>query len=188
MDIFEHIAGVAALILGLGVTRLLESVIAAFRRRRESRLHWIPLTWAAIIFAWQMQYLWAIFELSVIVSGWTVGMFTVVVATALILFAAGALVLPDASDSQLTFVEGFRADGKWGLLCLTVYFLAGCVVNPMFWDLPFFSPLNLLAIPLAALPAAFLRFGDTSAGAALTVGCAALSVFGIVVYSPGVYL
>jgi hypothetical protein len=73
MTVFEYLAAVFALILGLGVTRLLGSGVEVFRRRRESQLSWIPFAWAALIFATQMQFMWGVFELSQILTGWTRG-------------------------------------------------------------------------------------------------------------------
>lgn len=50
MTVFEYLAAVFALIVGLGVTRLLGSAVEVFRRRRESRLSVTPLAWAGLIF------------------------------------------------------------------------------------------------------------------------------------------
>jgi len=62
MNIFEYVTAILLLVLGLGITNLLTDAVNVFRARRNIEFHWMPLTWVGIIFAWQMQFLWAVFE------------------------------------------------------------------------------------------------------------------------------
>lgn len=58
MTLFEFLSIGVSLVLGLGVTLLLTSLLAAFRARRRVRLDWIPFVWAAYVLAIQGQYWW----------------------------------------------------------------------------------------------------------------------------------
>jgi hypothetical protein len=164
MTIFEYVAAVFALIVGLGVTRLLGSAVEVFRRRRESPLSVKPLVWAALIFVTQMQFMWGGFELSQILTGWTRGMFLLILVLALLLFVAGALVFPGAGPRGGSLQEEFDAHGRWALACLAAYFLVAFLLNPVFFGVEIWSRINLLALLCSVGPVAYLvlpggRFG-----------------------------
>jgi hypothetical protein len=54
MSIFEYVTAALLIILGLGITELLNDAISLFRERRRNRPEWIPLAWAAIVFSHQI--------------------------------------------------------------------------------------------------------------------------------------
>ena len=64
MTAFEFLSVALSFVLGLAVTLVLTSLLAAFLARRETKLDWLPFTWAAYVLVYQFQYWWAIFELS----------------------------------------------------------------------------------------------------------------------------
>jgi hypothetical protein len=68
MTPFEFILVALSFVLGLGITRLLSSTVNIFRWRNELDIDWVPLVWAAVVFLFQIQYWWAIFELSEMVE------------------------------------------------------------------------------------------------------------------------
>ena len=102
-DAFEFISVALSFVLGLGLTRLLLAAVNVFRSRRRLKFDWIPLTWAAVIFLFQIQYWWAIFELSGLVENWTLLQFVTLLVMAMLLFVAGALVLPTAEISPASY-------------------------------------------------------------------------------------
>lgn len=187
MTIFEYLAAVFALIVGLGVTRLLGSAVEVFRRRRESPLSVTPFAWAALIFVTQMQFMWGVFELSQILTGWTRGMFLLILVLALLLFVAGALVFPGAGRGAGSLQEEFDANGRWALGCLAAYFLAGFLLNPVFFGIEIWSRINLLALLASVGPMAYLALPKERLGGMVTVGSAVVILYALWQFSPTVY-
>lgn len=68
MTPFEYFSLAISFIVGLGITRLLSSVVFVFRRRRRMSLSPGPLLWGASILFLHLQYWWSIFQLRELVT------------------------------------------------------------------------------------------------------------------------
>lgn len=111
---FRWIAVALSIILGVGTTRLLSSLVAAFRSRSHAPLDWIPFAWAGGIFIWQLQYWWAINELPRFTKVWTLWSFLVLVSLTLLLFVSAALVSPPSELREMEKLRSaFERDGRW---------------------------------------------------------------------------
>ncbi|MEZ5330951.1 MAG: hypothetical protein R2991_02605 [Thermoanaerobaculia bacterium] len=187
MTVFEYVTAALLLILGIGVTQLLTDVVDAFRRRQTTPLDWIPMTWAALVFAAQMQFVWAVYELNGLRSAWTAVEFTGVLLLALLLFVAGALVVPRASDEATDAWTQFLQDGRWALLVLIAFFVAAYVVNIGLFDESPLSVANLENLVLAALLAVILRSRSRRAWRWLTLLFVVLYAISIGLLSPASY-
>ena len=82
MESFSSSATVFAIILGIGIARILSSSVAAFKSRNRAQLTWIPFVWAGCIFIWQVQYWWALVELPRLIEVWTLHSFLLLVGLA----------------------------------------------------------------------------------------------------------
>ena len=187
MDVFSYVTATIMLIMGIGITQLLGDVVDAFRSRQIYRLQWIPMTWAAIVFAWQMQFLWAILELEALQADWTAFEFAILLILALLLFIAGSLVVPRASDESPDAYEQFHQDGRWTLLVLSVFFFLAYIVNVFLFRLNWLSPINLEdpVLGLALLIAVFRK--KRSTWAVTTILFALASIVAIANLSPRYY-
>ena len=188
MTPFEYVTAAILLILGLGITGLLGALLETLRAHQTIRLDWIPLTWAVLIFLAQMQFLWASYELNGLIRVWRVSTFALMIGLALLLFAAGALVLPrDVRVHQDNGFETFRQDGRWALVALGVYFAAGFGVNPLLFGMPVFDPLNIAALVLGLVALATF-FAKTRrrwvVGTLLFLG---IAIPALVLFSPPAY-
>ena len=188
MTSFEYFSVALSLVLGLGITQLLLGVLRVFRTQGRQKIHWIPLTWAAAIFIWQIQYWWALFELHTLMESWTQGGFVLLLASAILLFISGALVLP-ASESQQSneLLTYFRDDGKWALLALVAYSAISLWVN---WLLYGRSPLNdvtALLIAFSALALTAFFFARTRSLGIITILFFVLTVYTFSVAAPTKY-
>ena len=184
MNIFEYVVAILMLILGLGVTALLGDVVDAFRNRHKTRLHWIPLIWAAIVFIEQMQFLWAIFELNYLIQSWTAEEFIVMLCLALLLFVAGSLVVPRGDHDGMDSWELFQQNGRWSLAVLACYQLIAFIVNPLFFDIPIFDLHNLPNLLLGIFLITLLFIQNRKARAWGTVAYSVLIVSVIALLSP----
>lgn len=185
MTVFEFISVALSFVIGLGVARLLTATVAAFRARREYRLHWLSFVWAAIIFLWLIQYWWAIFELNLIIEQWAMWRFGFLLGLAMLLFAAAALILPIRPREDLE--ADFDHNGRWALLILGIYFISGVVANRLLFGLDLFAPLNLLGFSMAICPLAAFSVGNGRARTALTLLCVPVSLYGFFQFSPKLY-
>ena len=188
MDSFRWIAVALSLVLGLGVTRLLSAAVAMFRSRGRARLDWLPLAWALCIFVWQIQYWWAIEELTGLVATWTLARFLLLLALALLLFLAAALVLPPAELSAgESLADSFERDGRFALICLSAYFLLSLVANAWLWAMPLLSVESATSLALALVPLGPLVGRSRRRAVASTLGYAALTLWAAWLFSPASY-
>lgn len=188
MSSFRWIAVALSMILGLGVTRLLSALVAVFRSRAHSRLDWVPLAWAGCIFIWQLQFWWAIIELSSLVKGWTIGYFLTLVFLTLLLFVSAALVLPSSelkADEDLA--TSFERDGRWSLLALAAYFLLAAIADWLFWNVSAVSREGGYLMGLILLPLIYLRARSRRLQVAITASFILLSVWAAWSLSPASY-
>jgi len=154
---FRAIWVAPSIILSLGLTRLLSDFILVFKSRNSAELDWVPLAWAACIFVFQVQYLWAVIDLTSIHRAWTIYEFMLLISLSILLFVSAALVLPDTvlnkGESLTTY---FSNDGRWALLALSCWELDVIIGNFYLFGLPVLSPMTLVFIPILVLPLAFL--------------------------------
>jgi len=148
---FEFLSVALSFVIGLGVTYLLTSVLSLFRERDRCSPDWLPLLWAFYIFAYQVQFWWAMFELSALES-WSLPTFLALLLYSVLLFAAGGLVIPhDAARHEEGLRAYFERDGKWGVAILNVYFLLAPLFNAVLFGLPLTDPLNLSVFGMGLL-------------------------------------
>ncbi len=158
MTPFEFITVALSFILGLGITQVLLSAIGVFRARDRITIDWMALAWGAIILLWQLQYWWAVLELNALIHTWTLLHFVVLVAYTLMLFIAGALILPSPDqDVDERLLGAFQRDGRWALVVLALYFASSIVTNWYLFDTPPLSVTSAWCVVLALLPLLFLR-------------------------------
>lgn len=127
---FQWIQGALGIIVALGMTRLIVSVVHMRLARKVVRLDWIPFVWALNIFFLLLQFSWVFVALEAIVPHWTFGTFLMVFGFVLTLFIASALVLPSTEAQAGTNLQTwFEHDGRYSLLFLAAYSLLSYFFN-----------------------------------------------------------
>lgn len=159
MTVFEFLSVALSLVIGLSVTRLLSAAIHIFVNRERLATDWIPIVWAVLCFAWQLQYWWAIYQMSQLPT-WTFGSFLLLLLSAVLLYASSALVLPDRARGDLDLSAHFEAHGRWGVVFLMAYFLSAFAVGPAVWGAARFFGID-------ALPTHVLNLSTVILGLAL---------------------
>jgi len=150
---FSLIVTVLSMILGLGVTRLLLGLVSAFRARRQSPLHWLPVTWAGCLFLIQLEYWWAINQLPHLKAGFSFVDFLSLVILTLTLFVSAALLLPSRpEDEQQGILAYFEDDGRYALLAVSAFLVCGWLANIFLFHQSPLRAWGLLDIPLIVLP------------------------------------
>ena len=138
MHSFQWIQAALGIIVGLGMTRVIISVVQICVARRQVKLDWVPFIWALNIFFLLLQFSWNFVELDSLISRWNFGLFLLLMSFVITLFIAAALILP-LSEAQAgsDLSSWFRSDGRWALPFLAFYaFLA----YPFNWYLAALTP------------------------------------------------
>ena len=184
---FEFLSVALSFVLGLAVTLLLTSLLAAFRARRTTRMDWLPFVWAGFVLTYQFQYWWAIFELSALPE-WSVATFGVLLLLAVILFIAGGVILPSgATEYPADLSDYFLQDGRWGVVAIACYGIAGALGNLVLFETPLVSRLNAVqaGLVLVALLVAGSSNRTVQVGGTLVFGV--LLGIGVTLATPGAY-
>lgn len=121
MDQFELVSISLSVILGLSMGHMLWSAASTVRARDRVELHWLPFAWAACIFLQHAHFWFSAFSINLAIEDWSWSWYLQILAHAVLLFAAGAVVLP--TDSQLAgeLREDFRRHGKLALVPFAAY-------------------------------------------------------------------
>ena len=167
MDTFRWISVIVAMILGLGVTRLLLGAVAIFRARHGRTFDWLPFFWGAAIFLQQVNFWWSLEDAGRVTS-WTLPAFLLLVGLVLALFLAAAVIIPAEG-----LVEGdtlrayFERDGRWALLALAAFNVLAMVANRELWSEGPLAESVRLNLVLTVIPiAGFLGSRRVQIGAA----------------------
>lgn len=147
MTIFEFVSVAISIILGLGVATLLSAALDLFRHRHKTRLHWVPIAWAVLIFWTQLEFWWGLFFVNQTLEVWTHADFLGTIAFTVALFAAGSLVLPtDWAAESLDLFDYFQREGRWGTAAFGVAILVAFPLNYRLFGVPLLIPMNLLLV------------------------------------------
>jgi len=121
MDQFEVISSTLSIVIGLSMAHLLWSSAVAFRSRGELKLHWIPFAWALCVFLQHANFLVSALAIDRSVEVWTYSLFLQVLLHAILLFAAGALLLPPESRPAADLLSDFEEHGRFALIPFAAY-------------------------------------------------------------------
>jgi hypothetical protein len=94
MTPFGHLSVLISMIIGLGLTHLLAGIHQLVLARKRVRLHWLPLTWMALMFLGQVEWWWASFGWRQQVE-WNFFYFLFVLLSPITMYIAVTFVLPD---------------------------------------------------------------------------------------------
>lgn len=188
MDAFRWILPAFSMILGLGVTRVLSGLVEVFRSRHRAKLDWIPVVWAIVVFAVQLQLWWAVIELAHVVKVWTPLSFLLLISLPLLLFIAAALILPAQKLEEGSSIrDSFMEDGRWGLGALSLYMLFAIVADWHFWRVPLWSVEGVLNLVLAVLPLGLLMSRSRGVEVGVTIASVVMFIVTTIYITPGAY-
>ena len=90
MTLFEFILVMVSLVLAIGVTHLLQGIMAILRDRQAIALQWVRLVWASSLLLWAVYYWWSLWDFRL--ADWTYPSFIFVLLAPTSLFAAITLL------------------------------------------------------------------------------------------------
>ena len=187
MTIFDFATVAVSFILGLAVTYLLESMVEAFRARRTCRLDWLPFVWVVCVLVHQFQFWWALYELNSMPS-MSVGVFSLLLVLAGLLFLAGAMVLPSGeAEYPADLALYFSIDGSWGAGAIALFNLSAVGANVILFGVAITNVVNLLNLGLGAIAVVVAVMRSRRWLVSLTFAYVVLLVLVTMAATPAVY-
>lgn len=188
MTIFDFAMVAVSLILGLAISYLLESIVDVFRARRRCRMDWIPFVWTGCVLVQQLQFWWALYDLNTILS-LSVGVFSLLLCLAGLLFLAGALVLPsgEAEYPDDLWVY-FNTDGSWAAAALALFNFMAIGANTLLFGGQITNTVNILVFVLVLISSLVAVTRKRAWQMGLTAGYVIVLVFTEIVATRAVYI
>jgi hypothetical protein len=94
MSLFEYVAVIVAVIIGMGVTQILQGVGGLLEARTRVRLYWVHLVFTGIILVGHFQFWW-LFWSSRQVEAWSFFPFLFLLLQPIILYLISTLGFPE---------------------------------------------------------------------------------------------
>ncbi|MBT8131049.1 MAG: hypothetical protein KJO35_02175 [Gammaproteobacteria bacterium] len=146
----EYVFIAISVILGLAITRLLNSVAELIRAHKRVSFHWSTALWGGIIMIFILQLWWVGWELNT-VDQWAFTDFVALVTGAIFVYGAAELALPTedydiADDDELDFLAHSRSFGRLSALSMMGYFCLGPLYNLTMFSNPVLPSLIFPAV------------------------------------------
>jgi len=112
MDFFNYVMVLSSVIIGLGITHLLQGVAGIVQHPRRDKVYWVHLAWVAVTFLRAVFWWWFEFRLSKIAE-WTFTLYVFVLAYAFLIYLWCALLFPRDLSGYDGFKEYFYSRRRW---------------------------------------------------------------------------
>lgn len=180
MSEFELLAIPLSLILGLGITHILTGVTDAIRERERVPLHWLPFAWAFLIFLFQIQYFFVLWDLNEKGAIWAWPVFGPSLFNCVVLFLSAGLILPGSRQSDCaSLIDDFQNHGRFALIMLALMLLVAILLNVFQLEGSLLSVANLLNIILFVSVCCALMIKRYGWQVAATLLFAAVQLYGL---------
>jgi hypothetical protein len=125
VDEFTYLSVLIGLILGLGITQLMEGFGRLLQLREQIFWYWPGKLWGGVLLIFHIQAWWAMYELRHI-PHWTFPSFLVVLIQPVLLFLLSALALPDSSgdDQRIDLRSAFIGHAPFTFVVATLMVLS----------------------------------------------------------------
>jgi len=120
MEMFEYVAVLTSIIIGLGIAQLLQGVTRLIQHPEQGKVYWVHLCWVIYMFLLAVFWWWWEFRLSAIET-WTFALYMFVILYAVLVYLLCALLFPISFSGFDGFKGYFYSKRAWlfGLLMLT---------------------------------------------------------------------
>src|ERR1043166_1038073 len=113
MDEFSYPAVILSIILGLGMTQLLQGLSQVINARGRVRIYWPAIGWALLLLVIDVQAWWAMFGYRGR-HAWTFLQFAILLLETILLYLLAALALPNISSGETVDLrENYFRHARW---------------------------------------------------------------------------
>jgi hypothetical protein len=141
-SLFEYLAVIVSVVIGLGLTRILQGVGELLEAREKVRLYWVHLVFTGIVFMGHLLFWW-LFWSSREVEAWSFFPFLFLLLQPIILYLLAGLCFPDFSEpGRIDFRAFYYRNHRWffGLFALLMVLIS--VRDILFRSVPWISQGN----------------------------------------------
>jgi len=93
MEMFEYVAVLTSIVIGLGITQLLQGFTRLIQHREQGKVYWVHLSWVIYMFLTTVFWWWWEFRLG-IVAEWTFTLYMFVILYAVLIYLLCAFLFP----------------------------------------------------------------------------------------------
>ncbi len=117
MDIYEYVAVLTSIIIGLSITQLLYGLATIVQHPNREPIYWIHLIWVVYMFFTVVWWWWWQIALSS-VTEWTLGLYLYITCFSVVLYFLCALLFPADMGDYRSYRDYFLSRRRWffGLL------------------------------------------------------------------------
>jgi len=112
VELFEYVAVLTSIIIGLGMAQLLMGVTRLIQHPEQAKPYWVHLCWVFYMFLFSVFWWWWEFRL-VAIEVWTFGIYLFVILYAFLVFLLCALLFPTNFSGYDGFKDYFYAKRAW---------------------------------------------------------------------------
>lgn len=120
---YLHVRVLLGMVVGLGLTHLLQNLALMIERPRHKRIYWVHLVWALSVFVYLLSFWWWEFRLAH-VQAWNFNLYLFVTLYALLLYLLCAIVFPKDVTGYEDWEAYFFARRGWFFSLLALAYLA----------------------------------------------------------------
>ena len=187
MDKASYIHGLLSVMVGLGLSSMLQSFHRLVRLGKRVRWHWIPVVWAVIALLMIVQSWWAYFTI-VTDPVWTnLFAFLLPLLVFIVLFMIGASALPDAKSIPESGIVDLRvlhfAQRRYFFALWSILMLLALIVTWIVSDRISFAMENVFRIVGLGAGVALITVERRAVHAVITVVSLVVLVAYIALYS-----
>lgn len=116
MSLFEYVAVLISIIVGLALTQILRGVGRMVTDKNGPRPYWVHLVWTLYLFLLIGMFWWWEFRLGTV--DWSLGLYIVVIVYATLLFFVSLVIQPSDTQGIASYKDYFFSNRQWifGLL------------------------------------------------------------------------
>jgi len=145
-SLFEYLAVIVSVIVGLGLTRILQGVARIVEARARVRVYWVHLVFTGIVFLSHLLFWW-LFWSSRQVEAWSFFPFLFLLLQPILLYLLADLCFPAFPDSgTIDFRTFYYRDHRWffGLFALLMVLIS--LRDLLFRSVPWISQDNAVKV------------------------------------------
>jgi hypothetical protein len=112
MSMFEYVAVLTSIIIGLSIAHLLQGVARLIQNPGQTKVYWVHLLWVSNMFFTAVFWWWWEFRFS-IVETWTLQLYLFVIIFAVLIYLLCVLLFPSTLDDYTGFEDYFLSRRRW---------------------------------------------------------------------------
>ncbi len=112
MEIFEYVAVLTSIIIGLGIAHVFQGVARLIQHPKTEPVYWVHVCWVGYVFLSLVFWWWWEFGLGK-VDAWTFQLYIFVVFYAVVMFMTASILFPDSLEGYDGYQDYYYSRRTW---------------------------------------------------------------------------